>query len=315
MTSTPTYNWFQEAAANQVALSALKERNHLADAARVDRQMLSYGNQNRSEKLSFATRDAIEQNGQNLLSAVERTASEGRATGLKADLDTRANNSHDFGHVLLTAKDIVKTEAKDIGDIRVTNLENAFFQEGATIQEIGDRIRQPLQKLAKQQACETNEIMIQAREQLGDLKNHATEEYGELMVEQERHFAELEQLHAQILIEQERGFAAFGARAEQHHGDTDRRMANYRSDIDSRLDKFGSDLAIQLADVRNDLATQAQQNTVRVAASCCETKGLVVSTTDTTQGLVRKLDGGRLSDALALSQKEALFAKMMQSQR
>ena len=301
--------------ANQVAIDALKERNHIADAAHMNRQTLSYGNQNRNEKLSFATRDAIEQNGQNLTSSVERTASEGRATILRADLETRANNSHDFGHVLLTAKDIVKTEAKDIGDIRVTNLEQAFQQEGATIQEIGDRIRQPLQKLAKQQACETNEIMIQAREQLGDLKNHATEEYGELVAEQERHFAELEQLHAQILIEQERGFAAFGARAEQHHGDTDRRMANYRSDIDSRLDKFGSDLAMQLAGVRNDLATQAQQNTARVAASCCETKGLVVSTTDTTQGLVRKLDGGRLSDALALSQKEALFAKMMQSQR
>lgn len=310
MTSTPRYNWFQESAANQVARNTLAEQNHIANTTHADRQKLSYGNQDRNEKLSFATRDAIERNGQTLTSAVERGSAGGRRATLMAEMDARAQTSHDFAHVLLTAKDVNKSEARDIGESRATALQQAFMQEGTSIQEIGDKVRQVAQKLQKQHACETNHIMIQAREQLGDLKNHSTEEYGELMVEQERHFAELAQLHEEILLEQERGFAAFGARAEQHHGDTDRRMANYRSDIDARLDKFGSDMAMTLADVRNDLATQAQQNTAKVAAKCGETKGLVVSTTEATQGLVRKLDSGRLSDALALSQQEALFSKM-----
>ena len=108
MTSIPTYNWFQESSANEVARAALLEQNHLAAAVRADRQKVSYGNQDRQEKLSFATRDAIERNGNMLLSAVERNSGEDRITTIQSELDARASMSADFTNTLLAAKDNIR---------------------------------------------------------------------------------------------------------------------------------------------------------------------------------------------------------------
>lgn len=309
MTSVPSYPWFQESAAKEAAKKNISEMNSIARSKQASIISDSIANTKRHTDLFDRNREASDRLAADTISAVERTSSDNREHMLSVELESRADTSRNFSHVLLTAKDTLTVDAKNVGEAKFTTLGEALVTDRLTV-ETGDLLRQSAQKISIQEMKQTNNILLNSNKNIADMKNHVTEEYSELMAEQERNFAELEQIHAGILSDQEKGIALLGAQAERHHGDTDRRMTNYRSDIDSRLDKFGSDLALTFADLRNDLATQAARNTERVARSMTDTTGLVSDTGINTQGLVRKLDNGRISDALALSQQEALFLRM-----
>ena len=309
MTSTPRYNWFQESTANEVGRNAFLEQNHLAAAARADKQKISYGNQDRHEKLSFANRDAVERTGNMLTSAIERSAGEDRTTTLQGDLDARAQMSKDFSATVLAAKDISKFEAKHVGNGMVESLDNSLTEQKFT-SEANNDLRVMIHNLTHDKADETHKIMYQFTQQAAELKNYPTLEYGELMSEQERHFAELERLHASTLADAERGAAVLGIQADQHHGDTDRRMANYRSDVDNSLDSFTAAQALHLADIRNNLAVNVANNTKRLQKSSYEIQKIAAKVSGVSDGLVRLNEQTHLGIGLAAQQKETLFYKL-----
>lgn len=305
----PTYPWFQEQNASKVSKDSLIEMNHIAEKNQQDRSVISFGNQNRTDKVGFSVREAVERNGNLAGTTIEKLAAEERITTLMSEGNARAQMSKDFSNVFLTAKDIQIAGADDIGKVQVSALEESLRSQAETQGE-GNLLRNKVEKLALQQACETGHIMTQETAQLGDLKNHATLEFSltEERLEHDFGRAELEVLKAVKHLEKNAGF--LGIQSEQHQGDTNRRMANYRSGVDGRLDSFGAALALEFATIRNSLAVQAADNTSRLEECCCETKVVIGEQAGVSDNLLRALERGQLRDGLAAQEQANLLSQI-----
>ena len=115
---------------------------------------------------------------------------------------------------------------------------------------------------------------------------------------------------AHIRNDQEKAFALLGIQAERLHGDTNRRMANYRAETDRRVDAIGAAILLQAANNKNEVLLAVAAAAKAAAECCCETKQLVQSSAAATQSLVSNLDAARIRDALAAAQQEALLLRM-----
>ena len=294
----PGYPWFQQQQAAADAQQNIVEMNHLASQNEASRQRISYGDQDRTDKVGFANREAIERNGLGVLTSVERNAGENRVTTLQASADARAQTSANFATTLLSLKDNQIAAAANVGEAKSVALEQALRAQGTLLRE----------SAANRDA--TGAVALQSAVQTGDLKNQNSWQHGLLRESQERGFARVEVQAAHIRNDQEKAFALLGIQAERLHGDTNRRMANYRAETDRRVDAIGAAILLQAANNKNEVLLAVAAAAKAAAECCCETKQLVQSTAATTQGLVSNLDAARIRDALAAAQQEALLLRM-----
>jgi hypothetical protein len=327
----PGYPWFQQLEASRNELTNITEMNHLATQNEASRQRISYGDQDRTDKVGFANReaierngladrDAIERNGLANLTATERNFGENRVTTLTSAAETRAQNSANFTQAQLGQKDILIGLAANGGLTREAALtESLRGQKTALVQ--GSMNRDAV-----------GAVSLQSAVQAGDLKNQNSWQHGRLHETQERGFAALGLQASHIRNEQEKAFALLGLQAANIHADTDRRMANYRADTDRRVadgftaaalfaagakvdqERGFAAIALQAANNKAELSLQAVTNTAalssQIAECCCKVEQLVNTTSATTQQLVQSLDGNRVRDALASSQQEALILRV-----
>ena len=305
----PTYPWFEEQAASKNASAALLEQNHIAEKNHVDRSVISFGNQNRTDKVGFGVREAVERNGNYLGGRVEKLASEEREKTIMTSLDARSQMAKDFSNVYLVAKENQIEAAANIGEMKTMMLTESLRNEAVTLEQ-GAELRQLAGALAAQQVCETGKIMAHETWQLGDLKNHETLNYSKTMARMEEDFNKLEFEQVKIVKDLEKGAGLLGIQAESHHGDTNRRAANYRSGVDSRLDSFGAAQALLFADLRNDLAVQAANNTARLEDCCCETKAIIGEGAGAADALLRANNENYLRDALSAQENATLLFKV-----
>ena len=309
----PTYPWFEEQEASKNSKNQILEMNHISQKNGVDRSVISYGNQNRTDKVGFGVREAVERNGTYLGGRVEKLASEEREKTLMTELDTRAQMSKDFSNVFLTAKQNEIESAANIGEMKTSMLEESLRNQTETIQT-SDYIRWTAQQLAVQQAKESSQIIGQETCQIGDLKNHETLNYSKTMDRMEHDFSKVELELADAVKNLEKGAGFLGVQHEQHHGDTNRRMANYREGTDTRLDAFGAAQALLFADLRNSLAVQAANDTAKLEECCCETKNIINEKSGDSDSLLRANEQGQLRDGLAAQEQATLLYKISATQ-
>jgi hypothetical protein len=304
----PGYPWFQQQDASQNAQNSLVEMNHIERDAQADRSRISFGDQDRTDKVGFSNREAIERNGLGVLSSVERNAGENRVTTLQSSLDARAQTSANFATTLLSLKDNQIAAAANIGEAKVTQLNESLRSQHTTLRE-GSMNREAVANVGLQGAVETGRILNKQTWQNGDLKNQSSWQYGRIREHQERGFGAVSLQAAHIRNEQEKAFALLGLQAERNHGDTNRRMANYRAETDRRVETVGAVLALQAANIKGELALQAANNTAKLEECCCTTKQVIVDTAGVTQGLIASSATASLRDALAAAQQEALLLR------
>lgn len=285
----PGYPWFQEREQTKNSLAKIIEMNHLADRNEASRQEISYGNQVRTEKVGFGIRDAVERNGLAGITAVEKVNGENRITTITSKLSEARQEAANFEKVLLAAKDIRISEAKEVNDQKITGLKTAL--------EVGSALAgtsSGAQELALQQAGEAASI-----------KNQNSWEHAMLHESQVCGFTrvELENLYSQFGSEKDQAFLAI--QAQGLHGDDNRRMANYRAETESRVEAVTAAAALQAAENRTKEILYQMDN----EDCCCETKLLVAETNAETAGVIAAAGAGAIRDSLLAAQQEALMLR------
>ena len=286
----PGYPWFQEREQAKNTQAKIIEMNHLADRNEASRQEISYGNQSRTEKVSFGIREAVDRNGLAETTAVEKVNSENRITTLKSKSEEARQEADNFTKVFLASKENRLAEAKVVSNQRITGLQTALEIGGAFT-----GVKSAAQELSLQQAQEA-----------GELKDQNSWEHAMLHESQVSGFTrvELEQLCSHFGSEKDQAFLAIQAQA--NHGDDERHLANYRSETDSRVEAVTAAAALQAADNRTKEILYQMDN----EDCCCETKLLLAETAGETAGLIAFTGAGAIRDSLAAAQQEALMLRL-----
>jgi hypothetical protein len=292
MSQSPAF--FQQTKHAREAKNSLIQQYHIKGNENNEIHRASYGNLNRTEKLSSAVREAVERTGAYQLAAVERNAREERSQTLHVKSDEARQDAANFVNVLLGSKENRITQAKEVSEQKILGLKTAIDYEFELLDNTATEARKAVLDLRLQTATEALDLM-----------DTATQNNGAVLGKVEAYVrnVELEQLAAQHGNEKDNTLLAL--QLERTQADTNRRLVLDRARNDERVEAVTAAATLQEADARTKVLLYEIETSAATARAAYEAKQVLRTTTAQTEQAVAASGAATTRDALLLARAEA----------